>query len=55
VWLKNRTSTCVLNGKTPYELMHWVKPDLTNLSEWGARVFILKEDDGKLEPKADKG
>jgi Integrase core domain len=55
VWLKNRTSTCALDGKTPYELMHRIKPDLMDLPEWGMRVFTLREDHGKLEAKADEG
>ena len=55
VWLKNQTSMCVLDGKTPYEMLHKMKPDLTDLPEWGARVYTLKEDHGKLESKADKG
>ena len=31
VWLKNRTSMHALNGKTPYEVMHKTKRDLTDL------------------------
>jgi hypothetical protein len=55
IWLKNRTSTCALDGRTPYEIVHGTKPDLTGLPEWGTRVFVLKESSGKLESKADKG
>ena len=36
VWLKNRTSTRALNGKTPYEVMYGAKPNLADLSDWGA-------------------
>jgi hypothetical protein len=53
--LKNRTSTRALDGKTPYELMHCEKLNLADLLEWGARVFTLREDRGKLESKADEG
>ena len=28
VWLKNRTSTRVLDGKTPYEIFYGTKPNL---------------------------
>ena len=52
VWLKNRTSMCALNGKTPYEIMHQTKPDLTDLPEWGARVFMIKMIACKLDQKA---
>ena len=31
VWLKNGTSTHALNSKTPYEVMHKTKLDLTDL------------------------
>jgi hypothetical protein len=55
VWLKNHTSTYQLNDKTSYELMFKQKPDITGLPEWGARVWVLKEDRGKLEAKADEG
>jgi hypothetical protein len=43
------------NTITPYELIHSKKPNLTDRPEWGVKVFILKEDHSKLEPKADKG
>jgi hypothetical protein len=55
IWLKNRTSTHALDGRTPYMLVHDAKPDLTDLPEWGTRVFVLKESNGKLESKADEG
>ena len=45
----------MLDGKTPYELMHHAKPDLADLPEWGKRVFILKGDRGKFKPKVDEG
>ena len=38
VWLKNRTSTRALNGKTPYEVMYQMKPDLTD-SQSGEKGF----------------
>ena len=42
VWLKNRTSMCTLNGKTPDKAMHKVKLNLMDLPEWGARVFMMQ-------------
>ncbi|KAF8578963.1 hypothetical protein K439DRAFT_1360593 [Ramaria rubella] len=53
-WLKNRTPTRVLNGMTPYEVRYNTKADLTALPKWGARVYVLKESCGKLEPRADE-
>ena len=55
VWLKNRTSTQALNGKTPYEVIYGVKPNLANLPDWGAQVFMMKESSGKLDSKAIEG
>ena len=43
------------NGKTPYEVMHGAKPDLSILPEWGTKAFVLKEDSNKLEPKTEEG
>jgi hypothetical protein len=54
-WLKNRMMTYQLDGKTPFEMMFGNKPDLTNLPEWGAKAWVLKEDCGKLDAKADEG
>ena len=31
------------------------KPDLSDLPEWGAKVWVLKEEHGKLDAKADEG
>ncbi|KAF8532320.1 hypothetical protein JB92DRAFT_2571350, partial [Gautieria morchelliformis] len=56
VWLKNRmTSTCTLDGKTPYEMVHGMKPDMTDLPEWSTRIFVLKEQASKLESRSDEG
>ena len=35
--------------------MHKTKPDLTDLPEWGARVFIMKTITGKLDQKSTEG
>ena len=55
VWLKNRTSTHALNSKMPYEVMHKTKLNLTDLLEWGARVFMMKTIAGKLNQKSTEG
>ena len=39
----------------PYEVMHQTKPDLTDLPEWGARVFVMKTNAGKLDQKSTEG
>ncbi|KIJ55365.1 hypothetical protein M422DRAFT_145635, partial [Sphaerobolus stellatus SS14] len=38
---------------TPYEILHKKKPDMGNIPEWGARVWVHRKDRGKLEPRAD--
>jgi len=55
VWLKNRTSTRALNETTPYEMLHGLKPDLTDLPEWGANFFVMKTLGNKLDAKATSG
>lgn len=35
--------------------MHSTKLNFSNLPEWGTKVFVLKENGGKLEPKTDEG
>lgn len=46
VWLKNRTSTRALEGRTPYEVTYGKRPNLLNLPEWGTKVHTKKP--GKL-------
>jgi len=39
----------------PFELMFNKKPDMTNLPEWGVKVWVIKEGQGKLKVKANEG
>ena len=52
VWVKNRSASPVLNGKTPYELLTGEKPDLQNVPEWGARVWLHNPSGLKLDMRA---
>ncbi|PIL25727.1 hypothetical protein GSI_11477 [Ganoderma sinense ZZ0214-1] len=54
-WLKNRTSTCVLDGKTPYEVRYGEKPDLRGLKPFSAKVWVHLEHASKMQPKAVEG
>ena len=36
-------------------MVHGIKPDLADLPEWGTKLFVLKENQGKLDPRADEG
>jgi hypothetical protein len=49
VYLKNRTSTRVLENKTPYEALHGKKPNLANLPEWGMKVWVHDDTGSKLD------
>src|SRR5271168_512426 len=51
VYLKNRTATKVLDGKTPYEVFHGTKPNLKGLPEFGARVWVHDPNGSKLDGK----
>ena len=37
-WLKNRTATCALNGRTLYQALFGCAPDLSALQPWGTTV-----------------
>ncbi|GBE86172.1 hypothetical protein SCP_0900490 [Sparassis crispa] len=54
-WLKNRTSTRALDGKTPFEVRYGHLPDLGDLHEFGAKVWVRIENAGKLDSKAREG
>ncbi|GKC02566.1 retrovirus-related pol polyprotein from transposon TNT 1-94 [Tanacetum coccineum] len=56
-YTKNRPLIRKRHNKTPYELLHDKKPDLTYFHVFGALCYptIDSEDLGKLKPKADIG
>jgi len=55
VWLCNRAPTRALSiTKTPYEVATGMKPDLTNLLEWGIPIWVKILDAGKLDVRADE-
>ncbi len=51
VWLKNRTPTQALAGRTPHEEIGRGKPNLSDLHEWGCTVWV-KINAGKLDSHA---
>ena len=55
VWLKNRTSTRALKDKTPHEMLTGEKPNLLNLQEWGAKVWVHDDSNSKLDARARVG
>ena len=48
VWLMNRTRMTAVAGMTPYEAAFGKKPDLSEVREWGDKVWV------RLEVKAFK-
>ncbi|GJX43945.1 retrovirus-related pol polyprotein from transposon TNT 1-94 [Tanacetum coccineum] len=56
-YTQNRSLICKHHNKTPYELLHDKKPDLTYFHVFGALCYPTNdsEDLGKLKPKADIG
>ncbi|KAE9383886.1 hypothetical protein BT96DRAFT_843188 [Gymnopus androsaceus JB14] len=52
VWLKNRTSTRVLGGKTLFEVAFGQKPNIANVPDWGSEVFVQKRSKLKLLARA---
>ena len=56
-YTQNRSLIHTLHNKTPYELVHNRKPDLSSLRVFGALCYPTNdsEDLGKLKAKADIG
>ncbi|GJV42584.1 retrovirus-related pol polyprotein from transposon TNT 1-94 [Tanacetum coccineum] len=56
-YIQNRSLIRKRHNKTPYELLHNKKPDLSYLHVFGALCYPINDSDdvGKLQPKADIG
>jgi hypothetical protein len=54
VYLRNRSPTQALEGKTPFEAWHGQKPDIGHLRKFGCLAFLHVPDGkrSKLDPKA---
>jgi len=55
LWLKNRTATRALDGRTPYEALHGEPPDLSGLWRWGRTVLTHHKPKDKLSSRAREG
>jgi hypothetical protein len=51
-WLKNRTATRALDGKTPFEALYGRPPDLSALRTWGTPVLVHNASGSKLNVHA---
>ena len=47
-YIKNRTHTCSLPDKTPYEMVHGKKLNLQDTYEWGKDINVNIKQDDKL-------
>ena len=51
-YMKNRTHTCALPNKMPYEMIHHKKPDLHATHEWGSDIYVKIDKKDKLSARA---
>ena len=56
VWLRNRVPTKALpDSKTPLEMATGIRPDLSDIHEWGCRVWVKHTHSSKLGSKVKVG
>ena len=55
MWIRNRTTTHRLNGRTPYEVLYGTKPEVGGIHLWGSRVWVRSLTAGKLDPRGREG
>jgi hypothetical protein len=55
-YIRNRSPTKALDGKTPYEAWHGTKPDVSHFREFGCDAWVLHQGtkQSKLAPKSAK-
>jgi len=54
-WLKNRTATRALDGKTPFEALYGTPPDLSEARLWGCKAWVHDDTGSKLDVCAREG
>ncbi len=54
-WLKNRTATCALDGKTPFEVLFGTPPNLSGLHLWGCPTWVHDAIGLKLDVQVQQG
>jgi len=55
MWVRNRTTTHHLDGRTPYEVLYGAKPEIGGIHLWGSRVWVRSLTAGKLDPRGQEG
>ena len=53
-YIKNRTHTCSIPDKMPYEMVHGKKPNLYDACKWGKDIYVKIKQDVKLAHQATK-
>jgi hypothetical protein len=54
-YLKNRSPTCALDGKTPHEMFFNSRPNISSIHIFGLDVWVLDQDQkGKLDSRSNK-
>ena len=51
-YMKNRTHTCTLPNKTPFEMVNHKKPNLHATHQWGSEVYVKIKQGDKLSSRA---
>ena len=56
-YIRNRSPTSKLNGRTPYEVWFGKPPDVADFKRFGCEVYVLDRSPGKgkIEPKSRNG
>jgi hypothetical protein len=44
VYVRNRSPTAALNGRTPFEALYGKRPNISNLYEFGCPCFVAKKE-----------
>ena len=55
VWLMNHTPMKSVKGKTPFDVAFGKKPDLSEVQEWGEKVWVRIEGGNKLGGRVHEG
>ena len=54
-WLKNRTLTKALEGRTPFKAVYGKPPNLAGLPVWGAQIWVHDADASKIGTRTHLG
>ncbi|KAG2050350.1 hypothetical protein BDR06DRAFT_892081 [Suillus hirtellus] len=55
VYVKNHTAICLLDGKTPYEMLKGKNLNVRDLPIWGTKVWVHDTSGSKLDMRVHEG